>query len=226
MLRLCVMLMAVLAFVLPAAREASSEPAPTDLLFKARQMDMVGRGAAVTYKFERKVSDEKLLGAQFADDVRVGVLKVNEKGEREVTLNVFTGERAQETQNYPDLTINPIFLWYLDRTIKNLTGVAGGDGNYFKGRFRASFDDKGKAELIKTDFGGKQVTAYKVTIVPFLNDPYAPRMRGYHKSNFEVVVSDEVPGYFLEMRMTIESPNKGSPRIEERLALVGLGEVK
>lgn len=226
MARLTVTILAAIVMLAPVARNAASEPIATDLLFKQRQLDLVGRGAAVTYHFERKVSDEKLLGAPFADDISVGVQKVNEKGEREVTLDVFTGERAQERQSYPDLTINPIFLWYLDRTVKNLAGITGANFNYLKGRFRGTFDENGNVKLIKTEFGGKPITAYQVSILPYVNDPNAGKMRGYHASKFDIVVSDQVPGYFMELQMLIESPNKGTPKIEEKLKLVGLGEVK
>ena len=224
--RLRATMLGAMALIVPLATPAASEPVATDLLFKQKQMDMVGRGDAVTYRFERKVSDEKLLGPPFADDIRVGVKTVNEKGEREVTLDVFSGERAQEQQNYPDLTINPIFLWYLDRTVKHLAGLTGANSNYLKGRFRASFDDKGKVELIKLQFGGKPVTGYKVSLMPYVDDPHAPKMRGYNQSKFDIVVSDQVPGYFVEMNMAIQSPNAGTPKIEESLGLVGSGVKK
>jgi hypothetical protein len=226
LLRTSATILGALLAIAPLVRPAICEPAPTDLLFKQKQMDLVGRGDALTYKFNRKVSDEKLLGPAFSDDIRVGVTKINEKGEREVTLDVFSGNRAQDQQSYPDLTINPIFLWYLDRTVKHIAGLTGANSNYLKGRFRGSFDDKGKVELIKLQFGGKPVNGYKVSIMPYVDDPNASKMRGYNNSKFDIIVSDQVPGYFVELKMAIESPNKGTPKIEETLGIDGLGETK
>ena len=222
----CATLAAMVLIAMLGSLLAAGEPVPTDLLFKLRQLDLVEKGAEVIYKFERKASDEVRLGLSFADDIRVGVTKVGDKGEREVTLNIFSGDRAHDKQNYPDLTINPIFLWYLDRTVASFSQLTGASPPYLKGKFRSMFDEKGKVEAIKADFGGNSVNAYRITVTPYAGDPSAAKMRGYDQSSFAFVVSDAVPGYFLGMNAVYESKNKDTPRLEEHLAIVGKGESK
>ena len=220
-----IFLTAATAAILAAAPAipAFAEPAPTDLLFKVRQLDLVSKGHEIVYKFERKSSNEQLLGKSFADQLRIEITKSNDKGERDLALKIFTGEAARDVQNWPDLSTNPLLLWYLDRSVVQLANLAGADKMYLKGRMRSTFDDKGKVERIKAEFGGKQIDAYRITVIPFIGDPYAPKMEGYDHTSFSFVVSDAVPGYFLDMAATYQSPKVGTPKLEEHLMLVSMG---
>src|SRR5262245_48048509 len=94
------------------AATATETPTVVKALFESRHLDQINKGSEVTYRFERKVSDPKLLGEGFEDDIKVGVAKVGAQGEREVVFKVFTGDKARDPSNWPDLTINPIFIWY------------------------------------------------------------------------------------------------------------------
>ena len=42
-----------------AAAAAATDPTPVHTLFETRQLDLIDKGGEVTYRFERKVSDEK-----------------------------------------------------------------------------------------------------------------------------------------------------------------------
>ncbi len=214
------------ALMIQAATPAAAEPQPTDLLFKLRQLDLVTKGSEITYKFERKTSNEKLLGKDMTDELKLQFTKVSDKGARDIAMFVFTGPAARDVQNWPDLSTNPLFLWYLDRTVVQLATMSGSEKSYLKSRIRSTFDEKGKVENIKVDYAGQQVEAYKITIAPFKGDPFAEKMEGYDHSYMSIVVSDAVPGYFVDMSATFESPRRGTPKIEEKLVLVGAGEKK
>lgn len=226
MSRILIAAIAALGLLLPAGRPAHAEPPASDLLFKARQLDLVTKGSEMTYKFERKTSNERLLGKDFADELRLQITRAGDKGARDVAMHVFTGESARDVQNWPDLSTNPLLLWYLDRSVVQLATLSGAEKMYLKGRIRSTFDQLGKVEAIKVQFGGKDVDAYKITITPFKGDPYADKMEGYDHSFLSFVVSDAVPGYFFDMAATYESPRRGTPKIEERLVLVSAGEAK
>ncbi|MGQ0672129.1 MAG: hypothetical protein ACT4N2_04520 [Hyphomicrobium sp.] len=210
------------SFALPAA----AEPLPTDLLFKLRQLDLVTKGSEMKYHFERKVSNEQLLGKNFADELKLEITKASDKGQRDIALHVFTGAAARDVQNWPDLSTNPLFLWYLDRSVAQLASLAGAEKMYLKGRMRSTFDQLGKVESIKAEFAGKPVAAYRIEFAPLKGDPSASKMEGYDHSFLTFVVSDEVPGYLLDIAATYESPRRGTPRVEERLMLVSAGERK
>jgi hypothetical protein len=202
---------------LPAAAE---QPQPADLIFNARHLDLVPKGTGVAYKFEHGVSDEKLMGKAFTDDVKLNVTDVTGDGQRVLDVIVFTGDRQRPIQNYDGLTINPVFIWFLDKCIENFRTVSGGNQPYLKGRMRDAFVDKAKLEEVKFDFGGKQVTGYKVTIEPFATDPNKHKMQGFENSKFSFVLSKDVPGYFYELNSDIFSNQAGTAKMSDRLVLV------
>lgn len=212
--------------MIQVASPAFAEPQPSDLLFKLRQLDLVSKGSEVKYKFERKSSNEQLLGRDFTDELKLQITKSSDKGARDIAMYIFTGEAARDVQNWPDLSTNPILLWYLDRSVTQLSTLSGAEKMYLKGRIRSTFDEKGKVEAIKAEYGGQQVDAYRITITPFKGDPYASKMEGYDHSYLTFIVSDAVPGYFVDMAATFESPKRGTPKIEEHLVIVNAGEQK
>ena len=210
-----------LALTLPiGAMAAADPPQPVDIIFNTRHLDLVGKGGVVDYKFEHSVSDEKLLGKPFTDDIKIVVSDVTPEGQRVVDVTVFTGDRQRPVQNFDGLSINPVFIWFLDKSVENYRLLSGGKHNYLKGRIRDAFLDKAKLEPVKVDFGGKSVDGYKVTMVPFEEDPNKSKMQGFENSKFTFVMSKDIPGYFYELNAEIFSTQAGTGKLTDRLVLV------
>ncbi len=212
-------LVAALSLGVPSAL-AAAEPQAADLIFNSRHLDLVSKGAGIKYKFEHAVTDEKLMGKPFSDDIKLDVSDVTAQGQRVLDVTVFSGERQRPVQNYDGLTINPVFIWFLDKCVENYRLVSGGKQPYLKGRMRDSFVEKAKLEPVKVDFGGRSVDAYKVTIVPFESDPNKHKMQGFENSTFSFVLSKDIPGYFYELNADIFSSQAGTGKIKDRLVLV------
>lgn len=216
---------ALLLVLLPAAAVAAADQKAAPVLFESRQLDMVNKGDEVTYRFEKVGSDERLVGKNYADDIRLSVAKVGEKGEREVIFKVFTGDNARDPQNWPDLTINPLFIWYLDRAVSTFNSLAGGSQMYLKHKIREALGNA-TAEEVKVDFDGKSIDALKIAITPFADDPSSSKMQGFHKSVFTIVVSNQVPGYFVDLQSDFVSTQAAGPELKEHIKVVGMGEAK
>lgn len=204
---------------------SAAEPGVVGLMFEAPHLNGVGRGNEMTYRFEHKVSDEALLGKAFEDDIRLAVVKIDAAEKRDVKMNIFSGDRAVPWSE-TGLTINPILGWYLEHAVTQIGNLSGGKKEILKDRFSRAFATKAKLEEIKTEYDGKTIDAYRVTIVPFQGDPNARQLDGFDKSSFAFLLSPAVPGYFLEMTSNIESSKKGYPSINERLSLVKVGEMQ
>ncbi|MBX9861754.1 MAG: hypothetical protein K2Y42_03285 [Hyphomicrobium sp.] len=216
--------MACLA-LFPAVAQASEEKSAVPILFESRQLDLIDKGKEVTYRFEKTGSDERLVGKNFADDLRLGVADVDAKGARQVIFKVFTGDNARDPQNWPDLTINPLFIWYLDRAVGTFNSLAGGSQMYLKHKIREALG-AAKVEEIKVDYDGKQVDALKLHITPFAEDPSSQKMQGFHKSTFTIVVSNQVPGYFVDLKSDFVSTQAAGPELREHVKVVGMGDAK
>jgi hypothetical protein len=64
------------------------------------------------------------------------------------------------------------------------------------------------------------VEGFKVTMVPFENDPNKHKMQGYEKSAFSFTFSKDVPGYFYELDSNIFSSQAGTASMKDRVVLV------
>ena len=209
-----------------ATVSAAAEPSAVAVLFESRHLDQLNQGSEVTYRFERKVSDERLLGTAISDDIKVEVDKVNAKGERDVVLKVFTGEHARDPWSLPELTVNPIFHWYLDRAVQNFGSLAGGNPQYLKQKFKDALRDKAEIETVKFNSNGKDVDAFRVTVRPYADDPNSLKMQGFEGAKFSVVVSNDVPGYFVDLTSSFVSKAAAGPSLEEHISFVSMGENK
>lgn len=213
--------------LVPLAAYAAKEQRVVELLFETRHLDLIDKGSEVTYRFEKRGSDERLVGKDHDDELRLGVSSVNGNGERDVVFRVFTGSEARDPQNWPDLTINPLFVWYLDRSVTTFRYLAGGDARYLKVKFQAALREGAKLEEIKYDLNGKTIDAYKVTIRPFAKDwRNQNKMQGFENSRFTIVVSEQAPGYFVDLESDFVSTQSAAPSIKEKVTLVGMGETQ
>jgi hypothetical protein len=216
---------ALCLMLLPMTAVAAGDQKAVNILFETRQLDLIGKGSEVTYRFEKTGSDERLVGKNYADDIRLGVANVKDKGERDVVFKVFTGDNARDPQNWPDLTINPLFIWYLDRAVSTFNSLAGGNQMYAKHKIRESLGSA-SAEEVKVDYNGQSVDGYKIVVTPFADDLSASKMQGYHKASFTIVVSNQVPGYFVDLQSNFVSTAAAGPELKEHIKVVGIGEAK
>jgi hypothetical protein len=227
MLRVRFRLIAAAAILLSAAAgAAAAEPqTPVEALFNGNHLKLTKSGSELTYRFQRSVSHEKILGTAFSDDLKLDITGVKDGDKRDLEFRVFSGERAREPYADHDRDGNPLLLWYLDRAVNNYKGLAGGSLTYVKSRFMAALKDA-TAEPTKVDVGGKSVDGFRMTLLPYAKDPNVAKMMGYENSSFVIVYSDAVPGYFVEMASTFENTDKNAPRLEERVSFAGEGEKK
>ena len=78
----------------------------------------------------------------------------------------------------------------------------------------------------KFQYNGRTVDGYRLAIRPFTGDRNVDRMKGYENAHFEILMSDEVPGYLAEMTSSYSSPLAGSPSLKERIAIEGIEATK
>ncbi|MEQ1711653.1 MAG: hypothetical protein ABL908_09640 [Hyphomicrobium sp.] len=212
-----------------AIGSASADPVKrtaVDLLFESKHLELLGKGVEATYRLDRTVTDANLVGEPFSDDIKVAVKDVDAGGKREVVVRLFSGERARDPHTETDLTGNPLLVVFLDRSVSNFGLVGGGNRNYLKQQFRDALRDKADVQPAKVEFDGKTVDGYRITVTPFLGDKNAQKMLGYEGSKFAFLISDAVPGYFVELHAGFVSSVKDAPKFEERIKLVGTGAMK
>lgn len=202
-------------------------PTATDILFERSHLAAVDKGSRLAYRFQRTVSDPKILGKPFSDDITVDILAVDDKtGTRDLKIGVFSGDRGRDPQNITGMTGNPVLVVYLDRAVNQYSILAGGARSYLKNQFRNGMRDFAKIEEVEVDYKSEKVAGYRVSVIPYNEDPNKLKMQGYEGSRFEITLSDKVPGHFVEFAAIYESGVKTAPRLEERITLTGVEKIQ
>lgn len=217
------------AFLVALLAISPSGAAPVDQtaaiqIFETPHMDMVTRGNRVNYAFERTVSLAAYAAPGFNDKIYVDVTKVEPDGKRNVALQVFSGERAKSLWEETGMTGNPVLGWYLDNCVNQFRAVAGGERDVLKNIFKIGLRERAKREEVKAEWGGKTVDAVRVTVAPYAQSKDKKKMHGYENSSFTLLFSPSVPGYFIELSSNFETTEHGSPKIQEKITLSGMGD--
>ncbi|MDX2290184.1 MAG: hypothetical protein NW217_15365 [Hyphomicrobiaceae bacterium] len=219
-------LVAALMLSSTAVMAAEAATGPVDQLFETPHLSSVEKGQRLSYRLQRTVSEPKLLGPPFSDDILVDIRDVTPEGQRNVDVHVFTGDRARDKREIDGLTGNPVLVFFLDRAVANFAMLGGGNRAYLKNKFRVALRTTAKTEKVSATFAGKTVEAQRITVIPYALDDKRDKMNGYENARFDIVVSSAVPGYLLELSSDISSPQDKAPRLEERIVLTGIGDAK
>jgi hypothetical protein len=204
------------------AEAAAGQPKATDIIFERKHLTNVETGGEILYKFKRTSSDEKVLGVGFADDITLKVIGEKPEHNKDLTLQIYTGDRARDLQKLEKFSINPVFAVFFSQAVNTFSHLAGGQLNYLQ----KSFSDgwlKAKVEPIKVDYKGKKIDAHRISMTPFVGDKYESKMQGWEGAKYDVIVSDQVPGEIVDLLATYH--NRYPPallKLSERTTLDGV----
>jgi hypothetical protein len=204
------------------ADTATGQPKATDLIFEHKHVVKLEPGKQVDYKFNRTVTDPKILGQAFSDDITLKVVADKEDGKKDLDLQIYTGERARDLQKLEKYSINPVFAVYFAQAVNTFNQLAGGQLNYLQRVFSDGWT-KAKVEPIKVDYNGKKIDAYRISMTPYAGDKYETKMQGWEGAKYDVIVSDQVPGEIVDLLATYH--NRYPPatlKLTERITLAGV----
>jgi hypothetical protein len=201
---------------------ATGQPKATDLIFERKHLTNVATGGEILYKFKRTSSDEKVLGVGFGDDIALKVTGDKPDNNKDLLLQIYTGDRARDPQKLEKFSINPVFAVFFAQAVNTFSQLAGGQLNYLQ----KSFSDgwlKAKVEPVKVDYKGKKIDAHRISMTPFVGDKYESKMQGWEGAKYDVTVSDQVPGEIVDLLATYH--NRYPPallKLSERTTLDGV----
>lgn len=219
---------AVMAVAMISSAQAADGDAKkaVDMLFEAKHIVGVQAGTELVYKFERKPSNEKIMGPGYVDDIKVKVESDGVQGKKNVLVEMFSGERKRDPNRITDMDGNPMLIIYLDNALGHFQQLAGGDRAYLKNRFSKSLGEKSTLAPVKISYKGADVDGYKISVTPFADDPSRAKMRGFEGADFSIVISDKIPGQFVQMTSNYNNSQKDAPTLLETTTLDGVGAIK
>jgi hypothetical protein len=205
---------------------AQDTPKPAQALFESPHIASVPAGTKLVYTFVRNPANEKVLGVGFTDSITLTIDSDGLPGKKNVSVQVYTGDRARHLENIKNMDGNPVLLVYLDSAVEHFRQLAGGDFTYLKNRFSQYLGDGATIAPVKITYKGQEVDGYRVTARPFADDPAKKKMNGYEKAKFTIALSDKIPGYLAKMVSLYKNTDKTIPTLEETTTLEGVGDVK
>ncbi|MFA5900252.1 MAG: hypothetical protein WC829_14200 [Hyphomicrobium sp.] len=220
--RWCGAVLAVALAVGAQAAAAADAPKATDLIFEQKHLANLEPGKTIKYNFARTVSDAKVLGVAFTDAITLKVVANKEDGNKDLELQIYTGERARDLQKLQKFSINPVFAVFFSQAVSTFNQLAGGQVNYLQNSFSNGWL-KAKVEPIKVTYDGKQIDAYHISMAPFVGDKYESKMQGWESAKYDVIVSKDVPGEIIDLQARYH--NRYPPaklQLSERITLDGV----
>ncbi|MFL9961871.1 hypothetical protein PQR02_12365 [Paraburkholderia sediminicola] len=138
-----------------------------------------------------------------ADLVKVLVLSPdNAKGDAQV---------SDHSGNVPlpngGLQCNPVIIYFLERDISEMQSLTGGQRRYFQQRLRLALAAGPRIETVTSEAGGKSVSARRIVVQPYLNDPNAERFAQFTAKRYTFLLADDVPGQVVLIRTDVPGPN-------------------
>jgi hypothetical protein len=185
-----------LALLVFALMTCSGQAAETyDLLFKQGTLDNIPRTSSLEYK--RSVSAPGDLALEKAN---TGTILLSFTNTDMAELHFDSEGVSRRVGTFPASVGNPMIMYFLETTVRDLAGMAGGSPYYIRNRIKAALLKKHPARDLDVTLGGKQVNSQSIVLYPFKDDPASERMRGVETLALTITFSEKVPGWYYSLK--------------------------
>lgn len=191
-----------------------------DRLFLANHLGNLPRNAILRYAYSKTGT----LEAKRADRVQLTLSPGAGETGREVRVDYLTGDQRFELPVMNEASGNPVILFFLERDVREMQRLTGGQSAYFRKRVRMALAEAAEVRPVKFEFAGREVAGQEITVHPYQDDPLRKRFERLADKTYTFTLSDQVPGMLYRMQTVVPAPATGAtaaPLIEETVALVG-----
>ncbi|QIB35346.1 hypothetical protein [Ancylobacter pratisalsi] len=209
----------VLALAL-AAMPAVAAPSAKALFFDAPYLSSVAPGTTLNYTYKHMASEERL-GQSFDETMAMDVEAAPEDAAgRVVDVAITRGTQESEAGPFPTMNGNPIALVLLEREVREMAQLTKGSPFYLRNRLREHLAS-GKVEPASFEYDGKKVEGWRMTMVPFADDPNKDKLAELAGRHYEFLFSDAVPGGLYSINVVTPKADGAGNIIETSLTLTG-----
>lgn len=194
-------LFAILLTCLTAPHASAGET--YDLVFKGETLSEFSAGHTITYS--RETLD---LAQEVNEREKSTTLELAIQADGQAELQQQIGERLARILSADASVGNPMAMFFMESTVREVARLTGGSVFYIRNRFKDSLVAENPVEQIELTHGDGQITASKVTLTPFADDKNRARMGPFADLTMRFVVSESVPGWYHSL--TAEAPLPGT----------------
>jgi len=105
-----------------------------------------------------------------------------------------SGPRELRLPEIGDAEANPVTLYFLEREVRELQRVTGGQAAHFRRRIRLALAQAQAPQPTTLRHGGRDVAGTQIEITPFVDDPQRHRFEKQATMRYRFVLSPAVPG--------------------------------
>jgi hypothetical protein len=191
------LLMACAMAASPAHADEATDPiTPAEQwLFLDNHFAKVKPPAELVYTLEKRGSLVK------DSDEKVTLKTVLKAGKQVTSLSDATGALPGDADG--EIGANPVITYFLERDIKEMQTLTGGQNRYFQKRIRLALAAGPAMTNVTVKVAGKPVAAKQVSVQPYLGDPNAAKFAKLTNKRYTFVLSDEVPGNLVSIRTEV-----------------------
>lgn len=194
--------------------------APYDLLFREGTLDQIGRDKALIY--ERDVVNALEPDTEARDTGRIE-LSFAEGDPVLAHLKFTQGGKYRNLGTFPASVGNPIIMYFVETVARDMAETAGGSPFYIRNRIKDSLVSPAEHAAHDVTVDGKAVAGEAVTLRPFKDDPNAEKMKGFDRLALEVTMSEDVPGWYHQLRAYVPGQTADAPIYSSVLTFDGMG---
>lgn len=127
-------------------------------------------------------------------------------GNTGITLS--EGGRTRILGTYDTAAGNPVIMYFLESTLRQMSEISGGNPYYIRNRIKEALLGEAEIEPVTFNLDGRDVAAQRATIRPFQKDLARDRMGAFAELALSVTVAEAIPGWYgrIEARTPADLP--------------------
>ncbi|HEV2677448.1 MAG TPA: hypothetical protein VGV37_23160 [Aliidongia sp.] len=190
-------------------------PAQT-ALFETPHLSNIAHPETLDYRFEQTGP------AAYSDQIALHIDQIHPNGTKYVSFEFLSGAHHAFFPAVDDFSGNPLVMVFLEHDVQEMKDQVGVAAAYFRNRIRTAFIDQAQMSDTSIQFGGRSVSARRVTLKPFAEDHRFDQLPTVQGKTYDFILSDQVPGQLAELSTEVPTdPAAGAPAWAERVTFVG-----
>jgi hypothetical protein len=194
------------------------------LLFMTPHLKDVPAPSRLHYRFRKSGTLEE----GFSDSIDIDIVGEPD-GSRTGTTRFFSGKRQIKYPQVDHAEGNPVLLFYLEREIREMARLTGGQANHFRQRIRTALAESAQIKDVDIRFGGQTIRAQQITISPYDSDPNRARFERLAAKQYVFTLCEKIPGLVYQVHAYVPAASgstKEVPVLDEILTFQSAGAPK
>lgn len=168
-----------------------------EMLFKDGTLDGIDRAQVLVY--DRTVQNQLAPDAAARDTGSVALFFESQDHGELARLEFRQDGKHRGLGRFPASVGNPMIMFFYESAIRDMASSAGGSAFYIRNRVKEALVQPSEAVEGEAEVDGRMVPTLTLRLRPFVDDPNRDQMQGFGDLELEVVMSEEVPGWYVSL---------------------------